>query len=248
MTQNLFSSIQTDTMVFVRLDGLIEFLQCLSLEDSNALSRGLGIGINTSGETPDDTVTTETPLPTPPAASDNSPAVTVTSMEVPIPTPSTPTAAAPAIPAASDPTIPTTPAPTAAAPTGHTTILVEFNEYDDSDDEDSAMAAAALVDNSILHFHRETYFNVPAVGTTSAAARNRSTTQLGLCYLLPHLRTSRMRIRRNVEQAQLVELKRNKRNPSATSGTQAEQAEPKCNSSGMERNETELKRIKRGTY
>ncbi|KAG1745509.1 uncharacterized protein EDB91DRAFT_1246382 [Suillus paluster] len=162
MTQNLFLSIQTDTMVSVRLDGLIEFLQCLSLEDRNALSRGLGIGINTSRETPDDTVTTETPLPTPPTASDNSPAVTVTSMEVPIPTPSTPTAAAPAIPAASDPTIPTTPAPTAAAPTGHTTILVEFDEYDDSDDEDSAMAAAALADNSILHFYHGTYFNVPA--------------------------------------------------------------------------------------
>jgi hypothetical protein len=54
MTQNSHSSSQPDTMVSVRLDGLIEFLQCLSLEDRNALSRGLGIDdANTSRETPD---------------------------------------------------------------------------------------------------------------------------------------------------------------------------------------------------
>ncbi|KAG1796739.1 uncharacterized protein HD556DRAFT_1441438 [Suillus plorans] len=146
MTQNSHSSSQLDTMVSVRLDGLIEFLRCLSLEDRDTLSRGLGI------DAPDGT--TETPLPVPPVVSGNSPAVTVTSMEVPIPAPSTPTMAAP--------TVPTSPAPTAAAPTGPTTILVEFDEYNGSDDEDVAAAAAALADDSLLHFYCGTYFNVPA--------------------------------------------------------------------------------------
>ncbi|KAG2338698.1 hypothetical protein BDR05DRAFT_1004015 [Suillus weaverae] len=150
MTQNSHSSSQPDTMVSVRLDGLIEFLRHLSLEDRNALSRGLSIDdANTNRETPDGT--TETPPPVPPVISGNPPAVTMTSMEVPIPAPSAPTMAAP--------TVPTSSAPTAAAPTGPTTILVKFDEYDDEDDED---VAAALADDSLLHFYSGTYFNVPA--------------------------------------------------------------------------------------
>ncbi|KAG1740921.1 hypothetical protein EDB19DRAFT_1908242 [Suillus lakei] len=151
MTQNLSLSSQTDTMVSVQLDGLIEFLQCLSLEDRDTLSRGLGIGADTSRATwmADDTI--ETP-PTPSMASDSSP----TNIEDPTPAPfeSTPTAVAPTIPAA--------PAPTVAAPTGHTTVLVEFDEFNSSDDKGAAMAASALADDFLLHFYHGTYFNVPA--------------------------------------------------------------------------------------
>ncbi|KAG2047874.1 hypothetical protein BDR06DRAFT_1013475 [Suillus hirtellus] len=90
----------------------------------------LGISAGNNKETPNDTIPIRTPLPVPPVASVNSSTIN----KSPAPT------------------------PIEAAPTGHTTILVKYNN---SEHKDVAIAATALADDFILHLYYGTYFNVP---------------------------------------------------------------------------------------
>ncbi|KAG2125465.1 hypothetical protein DEU56DRAFT_916527 [Suillus clintonianus] len=156
MTQKLPSSSRTDTMVSVRLDGLINLLQCLSLDDQKTLSQALDIGTDTGtdGDTSNDNITvrmglgpaagsTEMALAALPAVSDDPPATTIDS----------PREAAPVA------------SPGAAAAHRHVTVYVDYEENDSSDDEDAAAAAAALANDSTLIHYRDTYFNVPVDAT-----------------------------------------------------------------------------------
>ncbi|KAG1834247.1 hypothetical protein EV424DRAFT_1607527 [Suillus variegatus] len=152
MTQNLPpSSSQADTMVSVRLDGLINFLQCLSLDDRKALTQALDTSTGGDRDTSDDSLT----IGTRPG-----------SIEMPAPVASFDIAAAPGAdttPTSASTAVPTAPpaaAPT-VVPTEPITVHVGYDEYDSSDDEDASNAAIALANNSTLSYYHGTYFNVP---------------------------------------------------------------------------------------
>ncbi|KAG1735742.1 uncharacterized protein EDB91DRAFT_1250370 [Suillus paluster] len=185
MTQNLPSSSRTDTMVSVQLDGLIKFLQCLSLDNQKALSQALDIGTDTGtdGDTSNDNITvrmglgpatgsTETASAALPTVSDDPPATTIDSLReaAPVASPGAAAASSAGTAPTSAPTPTSAPATAhAAAPTvvpaGNVTVYVDYEEYDSSDDEDAATAAAALANDSTLIHYRNTYFNVPVDAT-----------------------------------------------------------------------------------
>ncbi|KAG1879208.1 hypothetical protein F4604DRAFT_1923361 [Suillus subluteus] len=136
-------------MVSVQLDSLINFLQCLSLNDQKALSQALGT--STGKDMSDDNLTIRTGP---------------TSMEMPAPVASPDTVAAPdtgttttsasmAVPTAAPLTAPT------VIPTGPITVYVDYDKYNSFDDKNASNAAAAFANDSMLTCYHRTYFNVP---------------------------------------------------------------------------------------
>ncbi|KAG2108582.1 hypothetical protein DEU56DRAFT_920484 [Suillus clintonianus] len=180
MTQKLPSSSRTDTMVSVRLDSLINLLQCLSLDDQKTLSQALDIGTDTGtdGDTSNDNITvrmglgpaagsTEMALAALPAVSDDPPATTIDSPReaAPVASPGAAAAHSAGTTPTSAPATAHAAAPTVVVPAGHVTVYVDYEENDSSDDEDAAAAAAALANDSTLIHYRDTYFNVPVDAT-----------------------------------------------------------------------------------
>ncbi|KAG2121983.1 hypothetical protein DEU56DRAFT_760499 [Suillus clintonianus] len=171
---------ERDTMVSVRLDSLINLLQCLSLDDQKTLSQALDIGTDTGtdGDTSNDNITvrmglgpaagsTEMALAALPAVSDDPPATTIDSPReaAPVASPGAAAAHSAGTTPTSAPATAHAAAPTVVVPAGHVTVYVDYEENDSSDDEDAAAAAAALANDSTLIHYRDTYFNVPVDAT-----------------------------------------------------------------------------------
>ncbi|KAG2739931.1 hypothetical protein P692DRAFT_20881457 [Suillus brevipes Sb2] len=152
MTQCVSPSSQTDTVVSVRLEGLINMLQGLCLEDRTAISVAL-----LAGSGPD---TTEGPAP----------AASMAEVLVPVPHDLPPaTTSAPSIDTPST-NVPSTTAPSAIpdvapglvyVPVSVTLFADSDEEQDSTDDEDAANAASSLADASKILLYCGQYFNVP---------------------------------------------------------------------------------------
>ncbi|KAG1811604.1 hypothetical protein EV424DRAFT_1349622 [Suillus variegatus] len=136
MTQSPSPSSQTDTMVSIRLDGLISILQGLCLDDRTAISVALQAGTSPNvAEGPVANITGPAPDDFPAIIAAHSP---------------TSTTAAPA------------PAPTAGHVHEPVIILAGLDDGEDSSDDGGATnAAMSLADDSTLQYYNGTYFNVP---------------------------------------------------------------------------------------
>ncbi|KAG2053399.1 hypothetical protein BDR06DRAFT_1008790 [Suillus hirtellus] len=132
MTQCMSPSSQTDTVVSVRLEGLINMLQGLCLEDRMAISVAL-----LAHSDPD---TSKGPAP----------AASTTDISVPVPT-----TKAPSVPSAAPNVAP-------GWVYGSVTLLADSDDKKDStDDEDASNAASSLADASHIHCYHSKYFNMP---------------------------------------------------------------------------------------
>ncbi|OAX32914.1 hypothetical protein K503DRAFT_804816 [Rhizopogon vinicolor AM-OR11-026] len=147
MTQSASPTSQTDTLVSVRLDGLIDILQGLCLEDRSAIAVALladsGQNISEEAVASDSAGSSShgTPTPAPHAATVDS-----------------------AVDPAVDPAIGHPPSPPLVPAEVHAPSTLIIDNYDvTSDDEDAANAVSALAADSNLKFYHGKYFNVPIV-------------------------------------------------------------------------------------
>ncbi|OJA09521.1 hypothetical protein AZE42_10690, partial [Rhizopogon vesiculosus] len=141
MTQSASPTSQTDTLVSVRLDGLIDILRGLCLEDRSAIAVALlaDSGQNVSEEA---------------VASDSAGS---SSHGTPAPAPHAAT-----IDSAIDPAIGHPPSPPLVPAEVHAPSTLIIDNYNvTSNDEDTANAVSALAADSNLKFYHGKYFNVP---------------------------------------------------------------------------------------